>query len=103
MKRAGFPPKFHVFAERLDDGVEQHRHRDGICARLFASARLADPEQDQPLGHVNLRRGEPGAVGIRQCIEHIGEQPPYFGCEGIVDLFGPLGQDRMTHTGDLQD
>jgi hypothetical protein len=74
----------------------------GIGRLAFGKALLGDVEDHQPERHMDLRRGETGAVGIFHGLEHIVDELVDVRSGRILDRVGRAAQDGVAHTGDLE-
>ena len=51
---------------------------------------------------MHLGRREPDAAGVRQRLQHVGDEPLHLGRGRVGDRLGGPAQHRVAHAGDLE-
>ena len=90
-----------LLADRGDHRIDQRRHRARRIVGAGAALRRHAVDE-QPQRHMHLRRRQPRAGGVVHGLDHVRDQRADPGCGGILDRPRLRQQDRVTHTGDLQ-
>ena len=112
-RQAGLQAFHHPLADRLDLGIDQDRQRlalrrrvrvAGLAFGLFLRRGAAggNMKQDEAQRRVHLRRGEAGAVGVPQRLDHVPDQARDGGRRGVGDQRRRAAEHGMAHPGDLE-
>jgi len=105
-REAALPAGLDLQAHDLDFGIDEDC--EGCCAveslglgkvGLAAAGRL---KHNDPERHMDLGRGQPGAIGVHHGVHHIGHKPGDFRCRWVIHGSGPGGKDGVAHAGDFE-
>src|SRR5579872_4120470 len=101
-RKTGFPAVRHLLAQGLDHGIDEDRGRDRrrlLPLRPFGR----DMKDDHALGDMDLGRCQPRPAHVQEGLPHVGDEGLDLRRRGIGDRLGRAAEDRVAHTGDLQD
>ena len=101
-REAALPAERPLAPDRLDHRVDQHRQILRDIAGHVAEALLRHLKDDDPVGLMDLRRGDAGAAGILHRLDHVLDEPAHPGRGRVVDRAGDAAQYRVPHAGDLE-
>jgi len=101
-RQATFPTQRPLRSNELDDRVYQYRQILGDIAGHLSDPLVRNPEDDDPVWLVDLRRGDPGAPGILHRLDHVLDEPAHPRGRRIIDRARGAAQYRVPHAGDFQ-
>ena len=101
-RQATLPTERPLRSDELNDRVDQYRQILGDIAGHLGDPLVRNPEDDNPVWLVDLRRGDAGAPGILHRLDHVLDEPAYPWGRRIIDRARGAAQYWVPHAGDFQ-